>query len=204
MMRALLRDRSGSSATEFAMVLPLLLILLFGVIDGGRWMWANNQAEKATQMGARFAVVSNYVSSAIGQSYLGLCSPPLTQGDPIPADCFSKVTCTSSGCDSGTFDSAAFTAIYDRMHDHLPQLAQENVTVEYSPSGLGYAGNPYSIYDSDGNLVHQAADVAPLVTVKLSSLQFQPVVCLISLCSFPLPSAKTTLSSEDLAGSQSN
>ena len=204
MMRALLNDRSGASAAEFAMGLPLLLILIFGTIDAGRWMWMNNQAEKATQMGARFAVVSNYVSSAIGDSYVGLCSPPLTQGDPVPADCFTKVTCTSSGCDSGTFDSTAFTAVYDRMQDHLPQLTPENVTIEYSPSGPGYAGNPYSIYDADGNLLHKAADVAPLVTVNLSSLQFQPMVCMVFLCSFNLPSATTTLSSEDLAGSQSN
>ena len=30
-----IRDQSGSSAIEFAMILPLLLIFLFGIIDDG-------------------------------------------------------------------------------------------------------------------------------------------------------------------------
>jgi Flp pilus assembly protein TadG len=38
MIRRLLQDRSGSSAAEFAMVLPLLLVLLFGLIDTGRFL----------------------------------------------------------------------------------------------------------------------------------------------------------------------
>jgi Flp pilus assembly protein TadG len=71
--RDLARDQSAATAAEFALVLPLLLIFLFGVIDAGRWMWAYNQAEKATQMGARMAIVTDYVSSSIGSSYVGSC-----------------------------------------------------------------------------------------------------------------------------------
>ena len=55
-MRRLLRDRTGSGAAEFSLVLPLLILLLLGMIDTGRYMWEYNRAEKATQMGARFSV----------------------------------------------------------------------------------------------------------------------------------------------------
>jgi hypothetical protein len=193
MTRALFRDCTGASAAEFALVLPLLLLFLFGIIDGGRWMWTYNRAEKATQMGARFAVVADPVSSSINNSYLGLCSPALTQGDLVPADCFSSITCTDSGCgsDAGTFDQAAFRVIVDRMKLFAPEIGYSNVSVEYSSSGLGYAGNP------------NGADLSPLVTVKLSGLQFTPITTLM-LASMTMPSFTTSLTAEDLTGSQSN
>lgn len=193
MIEKFLHDRNGASAAEFALVLPLLLVLLFGLIDAGRWMWTYNRAEKATQMGARFAVVTDSVSSSIDESYLGLCSPALTQGDLIPADCFSSITCTDSGCgsDSGTFDQAAFRRIVDRMKLFLPDVTYSNVSLEYSSSGLGYAGNP------------NGPDLSPLVTVKLTGLQFTPITTLM-LARMGMPSFTTTLSAEDLTGSQSN
>jgi Flp pilus assembly protein TadG len=178
-------------------VLPLLLLLLFGIIDGGRWMWTYNRAEKATQMGARFAIVADPVSSSIDNSYIGSCSPALTQGDLIPADCFSRITCTDSGCgsDTGTFDQAAFRRIVDRMKLFLPNLAYSNVSLEYSSSGLGYAGNP------------NGPDMSPLVTVKIglpaTPLQFTPITTLM-LATMTMPSFTTSLTAEDLSGSQSN
>lgn len=194
-MRDLGRNQAGSSAAEFALVLPLLLLLLFGIIDAGRWMWVYNEAEKATQMGARMAVVTNYVSSSIGTSYVGSCSPALTQGDVIPADCFSTITCTSTGCDNGTKNDAAFTNVVNRMKLFLPNLDEKNVTIQYSASGLGYAGSPV------------LPDVSPLVTVKIGApatpLVFTPITSL-ALVSMNMPSFTTTLSAEDLSGAVSN
>jgi hypothetical protein len=191
MIRRLLHDPRAAAGAEFALVLPLLLALLLGMVDVGRWLWTYNRAEKATQMGARFAVVTNFVSSSIGDSYVGSCSPALVQGDPIPADCFSKITCTSSGCDNGTADPDAFAAIVARMHAFMPEIAADNVTVEYSPSGLGYAGDP------------SGADISPLVTVKLGDLQFQPITTFL-LTTMNMPTFTTTLTGEDLSGAVSN
>ena len=190
-VHSLVRDRSGSSAAEFALVLPLLLLFLFGIIDAGRWMWTYNQAEKATQMGARFAVVTEPISSSLANTYVGACSPALTQGDLIPASCFATVTCTSSACSSGTVNASAFTNVVTRMHSFLPELTESNVTIEYSGSGLGYAGNP------------NGPDISPLVTVKLSGLQFTPITSFL-LTSMNMPTFTTTLSAEDLSGSRSN
>lgn len=54
MMRRL-RDRSdrGASAVEFALVLPLLLILLFGIIDFGWILTAEVQLSQAAREGVR-------------------------------------------------------------------------------------------------------------------------------------------------------
>jgi Flp pilus assembly protein TadG len=192
MMRRLIRDSSGSSAAEFAIVLPLLLVFLFGIIDAGRWMWVYNQAEKAAQMGARMAVVTNPISSSVSSSYLGQCTPPLTQGDLIPASCLSTpITCTSSGCSSGTNDAAAFDVIVTRMQQYLPSLSASNVTVQYSGSGLGYAGNPYG------------PDISPIVTVKITGLSFRPITSFL-LTTMSMPTFTTSLTAEDLSGAQSN
>ena len=44
---------------------PLLPVLLLGLIDAGRFMWEYNQAEKATQMGVRYAVSTDLVPAGI-------------------------------------------------------------------------------------------------------------------------------------------
>ena len=68
MPRRFLRDQDGASAAEFAMVLPLALLFLFGIIDAGRFMWEFNRAEKATQMGTRYAAVTNMVPSTLAST----------------------------------------------------------------------------------------------------------------------------------------
>lgn len=211
-VRKIACDQSGATAAEFALVLPLLLVLLFGIIDAGRWMWTYNQAEKATQMGARMAIVANSVSgdpaskTGIYSSYVGTGS--LTQGDVIPASAFGKVTCTGSGsgasvtascsctttpCPGGatTASNTAFQAILARMQLFLPQLAASNLTVEYSSSGLGYAGSPV------------LPDLSPLVTVKISGMSFRPLTT-FDLATVTMPPFTTTLSAEDLSGNVSN
>ena len=200
-VRNLINDRSAASAVEFALLLPLLLVLLFGIIDGGRWMWSINRAEKAAQMGARMAVVTNPISPGIAASYLGVDG--LTQGDLIPSTSFGKVRCTSSGCACattpcpalGTADTAAFDSLVARMQNFSPELTSANVAIEYSASGLGFAGNP------------NGSDLVPLVTVKIGSpatpVQFRPITSLL-FATMNLPTVTTTLTAEDLSGAQSN
>ena len=197
----LIKDQAAASAVEFALLLPLLLILLFGIVDGGRWMWSLNRAEKAAQMGARMAVVTNAISPGISLSYLGVDG--LTQGDLIPTSSFGKIRCTSSGCTCattpcpalGTDDTAAFNSLVARMQNFSPELTASNVVVEYSSSGLGFAGNP------------NGPDLVPLVTVKIGSpatpVQFRPITSLL-FATMNMPTVTTTLTAEDLSGAQSN
>jgi len=209
MIGKLLHDRTAASAAEFALVLPLLLLFIFGIIDAGRLMWAYNQAEKATQMGARMAVVATPISPGVASSYVGVDG--LTQGDLISASEFGVIRCTGSGSGAGTTASCScatnpcptlgtanpvpFRAIVERMKLFLPQVTASNVVVEYTSSGLGYAGNP------------NGPDISPLVTVKIgtpaTAVQFTPITSLL-LASVNMPNFTTTLTAEDLVGSQSN
>lgn len=204
--RSLLRDDWGSSAAEFAITLPLLMILLFGLIDVGRFVWLYNRAEKATQMGARMAVVTDYVAPGIATSYVG--SGGLTQGDNIPASQFGKITCTATvgaggataatcACSTtpcptvGTANVTAFDQVVTRMRLFMPQITAANVKIEYSSSGLGYAGNPVG------------PDLSPLVTVSLTGIQYAPLTGFL-IARLPLPPFTATLTSEDLSGAVSN
>jgi hypothetical protein len=52
-LRARLRRDSGAAAVEFALVLPLLLLILFGIIDFGRMLNAQITINEAAREGAR-------------------------------------------------------------------------------------------------------------------------------------------------------
>lgn len=204
-MRKLLQDRSAASAAEFALVLPLLLILLLGTIDAGRWLWTYNRAEKALQMGARFAVVTDPMTSGLNSSYLGVGG--LTQGDSIPAADFGKITCTGGGtvtsatvtcsctttpCPTlGTADNAAFQKLFNRLYAFVPEAVPSDVKVIYSSSGLGYAGNP------------SEPDLSPLITLEVSGLPFTPISGFLFV-SLTMPTFTTSLTAEDEIGADSN
>ncbi|MBV9527439.1 TadE family protein [Sphingomonas sp.] len=188
---------TGSSAAEFALVLPLLLIFLFGIIDGGRFMWAYNRAEKATQTGTRFAVVTDPV--APGLYAYKFTSSGLGAGDTIPASSLGTITCssttctcTATPCPSGTgAPTGAWTQLVARMKQIDPDIAETNVQVVYQGSGLGFAGNPSGM------------DVDPIVSVRLTGLQFKPLTTL-TLATFRMPDFHAALTAEDSYGTQSN
>jgi Flp pilus assembly protein TadG len=201
MIRALRLDRSGASAAEFALVVPLLILFVLGLIDAGRFIWETNRVEKATQMGARMAVVTQPVSTGLAnQDYLGVGG--LTQGDVIPASALGTVTCGRTSCscngsacpnNANVADSDAFDRIFARMRMMKPDISADEVTVSYRGAGLGYAGDPHGM------------DISPLVTVELSDVEFRPVTLLFAGgLEFDLPAFRTTLTAEDSAGNQSN
>jgi Flp pilus assembly protein TadG len=68
MMRIAKRARDGERgavAVEFAMVIPLLLLLLLGVIDFGRAMYVKNSLVYAASQGARVAAIHSSNWSAV-------------------------------------------------------------------------------------------------------------------------------------------
>ena len=55
----------GASAVEFAILLPLMLLILGGITDFGRAMFTEIQLQNAAREGARAAVVSSASSDEI-------------------------------------------------------------------------------------------------------------------------------------------
>lgn len=192
------RDTRGSAA-EFALVLPLFLLLLLGTIDVGRFMWNTAQAEKATQMGARYAVVTDMVATGLYTYNFGLAAG-ISTGDVVPQSNFPGVVCSSSGgtvsctCATGgscsfplTANQTAFNNIVTVMRNMYGAIGPDNVVVRYDWSGLGYAGNP------------NGSDVDPIVTIALVNLNFKPLIS-GTLGSIGVPGTSHSLTNEDGIG----
>lgn len=52
------RHPRGQALVEFAFVIPIFLLLLFGIFDVGRVVWATNTDEQAAREASRFAIVN--------------------------------------------------------------------------------------------------------------------------------------------------
>ena len=195
---AFFRDTRAASAAEFAIVLPLLLIVLFGTVDVGRYAWSLAMAEKATQTGARFAVTTDMVASGL-YSYSFATAGGVPQGTTVDATKFPGVTCDNAGCTClgtctfpTTADNAAFNRLVARMAEINPDITASKVVVTYAWSGLGFAGDP------------NGPDVAPLTTVSLRNMQFTPFTAFVWGGAVNLPQFAYTLSMEDGSGTASN
>lgn len=196
--RNLIRDQRGGPAAEFALVLPLILLFLFGIIDVGRYVWEVNRAEKATQTGARWAAVTDMIPSGLA-GYSFATSAGIPAGTAVTPDAFPGLSCTSAGCTClgtcsfpTTANTTAFNNLVDRMNDIKPDIAAANVIVEYRYSGLGFAGDP------------NGPDVAPIISVRLRDMEFVPTTLILFGGDIDLPDFSYSLTMEDGSGGASN
>jgi Flp pilus assembly protein TadG len=56
------RRRRGQALVEFALVLPILLLMIFGIVDAGRLIYTYNTVSNAARDGARVAIVNQSTS----------------------------------------------------------------------------------------------------------------------------------------------
>ena len=61
-----IRARSGNSAVEFALVLPLFVLLTFGVLDFGRLFWTQETLSYALREAGRYAVTGQHMTGTNG------------------------------------------------------------------------------------------------------------------------------------------
>jgi Flp pilus assembly protein TadG len=88
---------------EFAVVLPIFLLLLFGIIDGGRAVYANNALSQAAREGARWGSVQGRSETTAGRS--AIADETLARITAVPSP-DATVTCERNGsviatCGSG-------------------------------------------------------------------------------------------------------
>jgi len=160
--RGLLRDSPGTASVEFALVVSVFFLFVFGIIDFNKVFWEMNSAAKAAQLGVRFAVVNDPVSDAV---IFDGTAAGVPNGEPVPIATFNggaPVVCSrpagSTVCDAGNSDDAAFMAIVARMQQINAGIQPENVIVSYEHIGLGFSGSPFG------------SSIDPMVTVRVTGL----------------------------------
>lgn len=198
--RSLLQDETGAALPELALVLPVFLLLIFGLIDFGRMGYEFVMANKATDLAARLAatlppacpgvatennrgiVVAGTVPPRFGTgcaSAANVCAAPAT------------VTCTAA------VDSATATEVWARVNKLMPSYSgRANLRFSYSyDANLGFLGGPF----------------VPVVTVEITDLAFRfasPLGAMATLAggswkdfspTIPFPTISVSLPGEDLA-----
>lgn len=199
-LRAFRRREDGATLVEFALVVPLFLLLAFGLLDFGRLGFSYVMAQKATERAVREVVVRTPVCTGLPEfntrggtstaldeiRYGASCqSNSLLCADP------GTVTCTAAD------GSATGSEIFVQIQTLLPTNAlPQNLHFTYAfDENLGFLGGPYT----------------PLVTVELRDLDFEfvtPIGALANLLSandsgeigqsFGFPSMSTSLPGEVL------
>jgi Flp pilus assembly protein TadG len=67
MLRLRRKASRGQTLVEFALIIPLFVLLLFGIVDFGRAVLASNSISNAAREGARTAIVNQRVSDIQGR-----------------------------------------------------------------------------------------------------------------------------------------
>jgi Flp pilus assembly protein TadG len=90
MIKILRRDQDGAAAIEFAIAVPVLVLMLYGIFQVGLLFQANAGMQHALGEGARYAT---------------LCLSPTSTGCTVPTDdnIKAKINATLFGKSDGTF-----------------------------------------------------------------------------------------------------
>jgi len=189
MKRMLRRDERGTAMVEMAIVFPLIFLTTLGILEFGNLSAQWILAEKATEMGARFAVTSTMAATTVPDCGVNTTQP---LGTPCRLIAGSNTWTRTCSAGSGGCDATAFNAVVARMQSVYARVAPANVVVEYTGTGLGFVGRGMPVPD---------------VTVRLQNMTFT-FVAMGGLVrnlfggqlgdTVPMPNFRATLTGEDL------
>jgi hypothetical protein len=163
------RSERGQSLVEFALILPILILLLVGIFDLGHVVWTNDALSNAAREATRYAIVhggSDSTPCPVGPA-------PVARTMPIPA---ASATCP--------YPSPSVQSIKDRAAEWLV--------------GVGGTTNVWVCYGevdsctSDTNAVGAEASRGTKVTVTVTTQMGLSVPAVLGLGPFDL-SASTTM-----------
>lgn len=109
-VRRLARASDGATAVEFAIIAPVLLMLLFGIMEGGRALWMQNALNFAVEQAARCASIDQNNCGTVAQVQSFAAS---TSGASFGSSTFSV---TTAAC--GILVSASYP-----LQLHIPYVA---------------------------------------------------------------------------------
>src|SRR3990170_6618281 len=82
------RAARGQALVEFALIIPVFILLMVSIFDLGHVVWANNALSNSAREGARFAIVhggSESTPCPVGPAPASLALPPASESCPFPS-----------------------------------------------------------------------------------------------------------------------
>ena len=94
------RNAVGSVVVEFALLLPVYIAMIFGIMEYGRLIWTRNTMEFAAQTAARYGAITSGATNATVAAYaltqlLGISSTGITFTATVAASSVTVVGTTS-------------------------------------------------------------------------------------------------------------
>jgi len=89
----------GQALVEFALVIPIFVLLLFGLLDVGRLVYVNNAVAQGAREGARWGAVQGRSATASDRTTVGNRAISLLAAVPAPV---ASVTCERDGASVAT------------------------------------------------------------------------------------------------------
>ena len=108
-VRRLRRDEDGGAIVEFVVVLPVLLFLMFGIVDFSRAFAQRNNLVSAVREGGRFAATLEFPCAAETNIEDRVISYFTSVGDSVPSRSDIAVTFTGTCPDAVTNINVAIT-----------------------------------------------------------------------------------------------
>ena len=113
-MRTLFHRRAsrGQALVEFAIVAPVFFLLLFGIIDLGRYVYVTNAFGQAAREGARYGVVQNWIygcPGSVSPASRQACTAQETKNRLAGAPAYFSVTVSCTSPDSSVTRAADTT-----------------------------------------------------------------------------------------------
>ncbi len=125
--------RSGTSSLEFALLLPILLAMLVGLVDWGLAIDARIQLQSAVRAGAQYAMRMPTDTAGITAAVRAAASDrTLTVTNPVIwCECSGSSTSCTSSCDAGMqrFLSVSATQSYSPITPAGPTQIRAYVTL---------------------------------------------------------------------------
>lgn len=121
----------GQSLVEFALVLPLLLVVLFGILDFGRVIYAYNAISNAARTGARVAIVdqnASVIEATARDEAVGVEPVEISVAYPDCDEADLKVACTVSV--EVTHQWQAVTPLIGAIVGPIPVRSTTSMSVE--------------------------------------------------------------------------
>jgi len=85
-VRGAVHNERGATAVEFALVAPIFLIFVIGIIDLGRLFYIKNIMQSTVEQSARYAMVNASASQAALEAYAAARAASLFSGITFVAD----------------------------------------------------------------------------------------------------------------------